>query len=81
MSEYDRTAIQAVIGQKLDGLLQKLRSDHTGPVRQKYFALQHQCSKAEKLRPPLAGNGNVPIHQCDDLEDVYACAKQGLPTK
>lgn len=81
MSEYDRTAIQAVIGQKLDGQLQQTLADHGRLVQQKSSALQHQCSKAEKLRPPLSGNSDVLIHRCDDLEDVYACAKQDLAEK
>ena len=81
MSAYDRTAIQAVIGQKLDGQFQKILSDHERPIQQKLFALKHQCSKAEKLSPDLAGDSNIPPHHCDDLEYVYTCAKQDITDK
>lgn len=81
MSDYDRTAIQAVIGQKLDGLLQKLLTDHEKPLQNKLFAFKRLCSKAENISPPLDGKNNAPTHQCDDLEDVYATAKQDFTEK
>lgn len=57
MSAYERTTIQAVIGQKLDGQFQKLLSEHERPIQQKLFALKRQCNKADRLNPDFAGCG------------------------
>ncbi|MCG8380707.1 MAG: hypothetical protein MJA28_00605 [Gammaproteobacteria bacterium] len=81
MSAYDRTGIQAIIGQKLDGQFQKLLSDHERPIQQKLFALKQQCSKAEKLNPELEGQNEIPISRSEDLEYLYACASQDIADK
>lgn len=81
MSAYDRTAIQAVIGQKLDGQFQKLLSEHERPIQQKRFALKHLCSKAKMLIPDLAGDTNIPVLPGEGLEYVYACAEQDITDK
>ena len=39
VSSYERTALQAVIGQKLDGQFQKLLSEYERPIQQKLFDL------------------------------------------
>lgn len=81
MSAYERTTLQAVIGQKLDGQFQKLLSEHERPIQQKLFALKHLCTKAETLNPDFAGEANIPIQSGEGLEYVYACAKQDIADK
>lgn len=81
MSTYDRTGIQAVIGQKLDGQLQRLLSEYERPIQKKLFDLRRKCVEAEKLSPNLVGKSDIPIHQSDDLEYVYSGAAQDLADK
>lgn len=81
MSNYERTAIQAVIGQKLDGQFQKLLSDYERPIQQNLFDLKRKCAEAEKLSPDLAERNAVPVHQSGDLEYLYTCAEQDLSDK
>ncbi len=81
MSSYERTALQAVIGQKLDGQFQKLLSEYERPIQQKLFDLKRKCAEAEKLSPDLAVKEAVPLRQSDDLEYLYTCAEQDLNDK
>ena len=81
MNPFNRSTIQAVLGQKLDGQFQKLLSDHERPIQQKLFALKQQCSKAEKLNPELEGQNEIPISRSEDLEYLYACASQDIADK
>jgi len=81
VSAYERTTIQAVIGQKLDGQFQKLLSEHERPIQQKLFALKHQCTKAETLNPDFTGDANIPVQTGEGLEFIYASAKQDIADK
>ncbi|MEZ5492356.1 MAG: hypothetical protein R3F50_18895 [Gammaproteobacteria bacterium] len=81
MSSYERTALQAIIGQKLDGQFQKLLSEYERPIQQKLFELKRKCAEAEKLSPDLAERKSVPSRQSSDLEYLYTCAEQDLSDK
>lgn len=81
MSAFERTTIQAVIGQKLDGQFQKLLSEHERPIQQKHFALKQSCSKAEALNPDLTGKEPISDGTSEDLECVFASAKQDIEDK
>ena len=78
MSAYERTTIQAVIGQKLDGQFQKLVSEHERPIQQKLFAVKHLCSKAETLNPDLTGETCIPVQSGQGLEFIYTTAEQDI---
>ena len=81
MSSYERTAHQAVIGQKMDGQYQKLLSDYERPIQKKLFGLKRKCAEAEKLSPELAEIPSAPQRQCEDLEYLFACAEQEVKDK
>lgn len=81
VSSYERTALQAVIGQKLDGQFQKLLSEYERPIQQKLFDLKRKCAEAEKLSPDLAEREAVPFRHSYDLEYLYTCAEQDLIDK
>lgn len=81
MSSYERTALQAVIGQKLDGQFQILLSEYERPIQQKLFELKRKCAEAEKLSPDLVERDAVLPRQSDDLEHLYTCAEHDLNDK
>lgn len=81
MSAYERTTIQAVIGQKLDGQIQKLLSEHERPIQQKLFALKRLCNKADRLNPDFAGDATIPAQPGEGLEFTYASAKRDIADK
>ncbi len=81
MSSYERTAIQAIIGQKLDGQFQKILSDFERPIQRQLFAVKQLCAKAEKLSPDLSTKSSVTPRQSEDLAYVYTCAEQDFNDK
>lgn len=81
MSSYERTAVQAVIGQKLDGQFQKILSEYERPIQPKFFSLKQQCAKAEKINPELSNANDTPAAQCDDMEYTFSCAAQEIEDK
>ncbi|MBV1928172.1 MAG: hypothetical protein KUG81_01495 [Gammaproteobacteria bacterium] len=81
MSNYERAALQAVIGQRLDGQFQKLLSDYERPIQKKLFELKRKCAETEKISPDLTEKDFVPLRQSDDLEYLYTCAEQDLIDK
>ena len=53
MNHFERTALQAVVGQKSSVQLRILLSVCQTPSQQKPFALNHLCSQIEKINPVL----------------------------
>lgn len=78
MSSYERTALQAVIGQKLDGQFLKLLSEYERPIQKKLFELKRKCAEAEKLNPDLNETEIKPARQSGDLEYLYVSAERDL---
>lgn len=75
MSSYERTAVQAVIGQKLDGQFQKLIAEYERPIQPKFFSLKQQCAKAEKINPELSNANDTPAAQ---LRHGYVGSKKAI---
>lgn len=81
MSSYERTAIQAVIGQKPDGQLQKIVSEHERLILQKQFELRRVCAETAKFNPDLCNRNAIPIPKSSDLAYLYAGAEKELNDK
>ncbi len=81
MSSYERTAIQAVIGQKPDGQLQKLVSENERLILQKRFKLRRICAETAKFNPDLSNRSTIPIPKSDDLAYLYVGAEKELHDK